>query len=401
MPGNFGLKDQQLVFKWIQNHIEVFDGDKTRVTIFGQSAGGVATHLHLLNPNSAYLFHNVISMSGTANVPFAITKNPLEQARKTAELCEIENANRLSTAELANALRNVDVLRLINAGDGLKYWDVDPLTNYRPVVERETPDSIVPADPEEMMKGTKYQARPWLIGTVPEEGAVRVVNIIENSTLLNQFNARTEFLLQELMEWPDKYSRHQKEHRTAVVVTEYLRGIWNIRRSNQFGFLDAITDRGFKHPLYKAIRENYERRTKIWYHHFMYNFNYKGPFSYASLYTQANVTGKYGVVHCDDLIYLFRSPLLFPDFDKKSIEAQVIDSFVTYIVNFARFGYVTGVPTIGACSAGTLSSRPNSICDYHEFVNSDSNPNGFEVRVNSRFPTEKVRLWQELLDEKV
>ncbi|EDW75956.2 uncharacterized protein Dwil_GK15211 [Drosophila willistoni] len=400
MPGNFGLKDQHLVFKWIQNHIEAFDGDKTKVTIFGQSAGGVATHLHLLNPNSENLFHNVISMSGTANVPFAINENPLEQAIKTAELCHIRNAKHMSTADLSEALRNVDVLKLINAGDGLKYWDVDPLTNYRPVVEHESPDSIIPAHPEELMK-RNYQGRPWLVGTVPEEGAVRVVNIIENSTLLNQFNQRTEYLLLKLMEWPDRYTAEQQEHKTSVVVTEYLRGIWNIRHANEFGFLDSITDRGFKHPLYKAIKEHNDRRGRTWFPHFMYKFNYKGPFSYASLYTQANVTGKYGVVHCDDLLYLFRTPLIFPDFDKKSTEAKVIDSFVSYIVSFARFGYAAGVPPTGFCSTAILNARRDGICDYHEFVKSDTNPNGFEVKVSTEFPTERVRLWQELLDEKV
>ncbi|XP_068151131.1 juvenile hormone esterase-like isoform X2 [Drosophila tropicalis] len=399
MPGNFGLKDQHLVFKWIQNHIGAFDGDKKKVTIFGQSAGGVAAHMHLLNPNSENLFHNVISMSGTANVPFGITKNPLEQARKTAELCGIPNANKLSTAELANALRNIDVLQLINAGDGLKYWDVDPLTNYRPVVERAGPDSIIPAEPYLLMR-RNYQRRPWLIGTVPEEGAVRAINILESPKLFDQFNTYFDYLLRELMEWPAKYSQGQKGHKTAVVVTEYFRGVWSLRKNNKQGLLDSISDRGFKHPLYKAIKQHYEYRGQLsWFPHYMYSFNYKGSISYASLFTQANVTGKYGVVHCDDLLYLFRTPLLFPDFDKQSTEAKVIDSFVRYIVNFARFGFTIDAPPIGPCGSQVLASRPNGICDYHEFINNASNPFGFQIQVNSKFPTEYVKLWQELLDE--
>lgn len=52
VPGNPGMKDQVLALKWVQDNIASFGGDPDNVLIFGDSAGSMSVHLHMLSPMS-------------------------------------------------------------------------------------------------------------------------------------------------------------------------------------------------------------------------------------------------------------------------------------------------------------------------------------------------------------
>lgn len=89
--------------------------------------------------------------------------------------------------------------------------------------------------------------------------------------------------------------------------------------------------------MYETIKAYVETVDTVKYPLYLYKFNYSGRHTYATIFNGASTSRNYGVVHCDDLIYLFRSPLLFPDIDKNSIDAEVIKTMVGNFVYFAKY----------------------------------------------------------------
>ncbi|XP_057265216.1 bile salt-activated lipase [Pezoporus wallicus] len=102
LPGNYGLKDQQMAIAWVKRNIKAFGGDPENITIFGESAGAVSVSLQMLTPKNKGLFRRAISQSGVGLCSWAIQKNPLTWAKKLGQSvgCPTDN-----TTALANCLR--------------------------------------------------------------------------------------------------------------------------------------------------------------------------------------------------------------------------------------------------------------------------------------------------------
>ena len=68
--GNYGIMDQVAALAWVRRNIGHFGGDSSRVTIFGESAGGMSVGVLVASPLAKGLFQRAIIESGTGTGPF-------------------------------------------------------------------------------------------------------------------------------------------------------------------------------------------------------------------------------------------------------------------------------------------------------------------------------------------
>jgi para-nitrobenzyl esterase len=144
---NYAIMDQIAALEWVRDNIDQFGGDPQRVTIFGESAGGVSVLLHMISPRSRGLFSKAIVQSGGGWTP----SPSLQQGEMLAERA----AQALGAHDLAQ-LRAVPPERLVEV-----LSEVASPLGYTPVVDGE----IVPASiPDAFLAGQEATA-PLLIGS--------------------------------------------------------------------------------------------------------------------------------------------------------------------------------------------------------------------------------------------
>lgn len=110
---NYAMMDMVESLKWVKRNIRAFGGDPAQVTIFGESAGGIAINQLMLMPQARGLFARAITESGLGREP----TGPLAAAEAKGAAFAEKLGVRADQPDAAAALRALAADKVLAAGD--------------------------------------------------------------------------------------------------------------------------------------------------------------------------------------------------------------------------------------------------------------------------------------------
>jgi len=182
---NLALRDQLAALQWIQHNIGIFGGDKSKVTVFGESAGAISLAILFLNSPIQTLARAAIFESGSAatSMNFDATRREGNWQAFVAAVPQCAStANTRRTFACLQTVTNSTVLlqaaAIASAASGEEFpWD--------PTIDG--PGGLMPDIPSLLFARGKFARLPFISGTNLDEGTVFVPTDINSTQEIRDF----------------------------------------------------------------------------------------------------------------------------------------------------------------------------------------------------------------------
>ncbi|XP_054597222.2 thyroglobulin [Nothobranchius furzeri] len=178
LRGNYGLSDQEAVLHWVNAHIYLVGGDKSRVTVGAERHGADVASLHLLS--SSPLFQRMILMGGSVFSPSLVhtTSSSKRQAVDLARELGCVTSDLTDDGQMVSCLRSVPVDKL-NAAQTKLLAVSGPFQSWSPVRESQS---------------QSFHRVDLLLGTSVNDGLIsRARRIKDFEALQGRANSKTAF----------------------------------------------------------------------------------------------------------------------------------------------------------------------------------------------------------------
>ncbi|XP_063229167.1 uncharacterized protein LOC134534613 [Bacillus rossius redtenbacheri] len=327
VTSNAALKDQVAALRWVRRNIAHFGGDPDKVTIFGESAGGISVDMHLLSPMSEGLFRRAISQSGSA---LAVNFKPRYNA--TGEAFRLGAAlgyNGTDADELVRFLRSVpaqDILKgqkLVGAEEGATATTLIAF----PVVDAKTQEGsevFLTDVPEKLFRAGKVHPIPYIIGFNSEESKADYNDLTQAD--MDSYNKNLEQFI-------PKSLNMKKGTKESLELAAKIKSFYFGNKSISFDTLPQLvnleSDNFMIYPVHRSAMLHVNYGSSPLY---IYMFTYDGTLHLKP----GNYTIK-GPAHADDTLYLFYQGSQSYS-NLTSGDMKVIQHFTGMWTDFALYG---------------------------------------------------------------